>query len=52
MDGKQTRSFLYIDEYVEGVRRLMDSDFTRTNVNTSAPAGDGLLINPASTGSS
>ena len=27
-DGKQTRSFLYIDECVEGVRRLMDSDFT------------------------
>jgi len=26
-DGKQTRSFLYIDEYLEGVRRLMDSDF-------------------------
>lgn len=27
-DGKQTRSFLYIDECVEGVRRLVDSDFT------------------------
>ena len=27
-DGRQTRSFLYIDECVEGVRRLMDSDFT------------------------
>lgn len=26
-DGWQTRSFLYIDECVEGVRRLMDSDF-------------------------
>jgi GDP-D-mannose 3',5'-epimerase len=25
-DGKQTRSFLYIDECIEGVRRLMDSD--------------------------
>jgi nucleoside-diphosphate-sugar epimerase len=25
-DGKQTRSFLYIDECVDGVRRLMDSD--------------------------
>jgi GDP-D-mannose 3', 5'-epimerase len=25
-DGNQTRSFLYIDECVEGVRRLMDSD--------------------------
>lgn len=27
-DGKQTRSFLYIDECLEGVRKLMDSDFT------------------------
>ena len=27
-DGKQTRSFLYIDECVEAVRRLMASDFT------------------------
>jgi nucleoside-diphosphate-sugar epimerase len=27
-DGLQTRSFLYIDECVEGIRRLMQSDFT------------------------
>jgi GDP-D-mannose 3',5'-epimerase len=27
-DGLQTRSFLYVDECVEGVRRLMESDFT------------------------
>ncbi|MEE8341076.1 MAG: NAD-dependent epimerase/dehydratase family protein [Candidatus Neomarinimicrobiota bacterium] len=27
-DGKQTRSFLYIDECLNGMRRLMDSDFT------------------------
>src|SRR6185295_20160134 len=27
-DGVQTRSFLYIDECLEAVRRLMDSDFT------------------------
>jgi nucleoside-diphosphate-sugar epimerase len=27
-DGKQTRSFLYIDECVEAVRRLMESEFT------------------------
>ena len=27
-DGKQTRSFLYIDECLEGVRRLMESDWT------------------------
>src|ERR1019366_5889495 len=26
-DGLQTRSFLYIDECLEGVRRLMDSNF-------------------------
>lgn len=25
-DGKQTRSFLYIEECLEGIRRLMDSD--------------------------
>ncbi len=27
-DGCQTRSFLYVDECVEGIRRLMQSDFT------------------------
>lgn len=27
-DGKQTRSYLYIDECLEGVRRLMDSTFS------------------------
>jgi nucleoside-diphosphate-sugar epimerase len=27
-DGKQTRSFLIVQECVEGVRRLMESDFT------------------------
>jgi len=27
-DGSQTRSFLYIDECIEGIRRLMDSHFT------------------------
>ena len=27
-DGNQTRSFLYIDECLDGVRRLMDSDFS------------------------
>ncbi len=26
-DGKQTRSFLYVDECLEGVRRLVESDF-------------------------
>jgi nucleoside-diphosphate-sugar epimerase len=27
-DGKQTRSFLYIDECLEAVRRFMESDFS------------------------
>lgn len=27
-DGLQTRSFLYVDECLEGVRRLVESDFT------------------------
>src|ERR1017187_5861904 len=27
-DGKQTRSFLYIDECLEAIRRLMKSDFS------------------------
>lgn len=27
-DGKQTRSFLYIDECLEGIRRLMNSSFS------------------------
>jgi len=27
-DGKQTRSFLYIDECLEGIRRFMESDFS------------------------
>lgn len=26
-DGRQTRSFLYVDECIEGIRRLMQSDF-------------------------
>jgi nucleoside-diphosphate-sugar epimerase len=26
-DGRQTRSFLYVDECIEGIRCLMDSDF-------------------------
>lgn len=28
-DGKQTRSFLYIDDCVEGVLKLMESDYTK-----------------------
>jgi len=26
-DGKQTRSFLFVDECIDGIRRLMESDF-------------------------
>jgi GDP-D-mannose 3', 5'-epimerase len=32
-DGNQTRSFLYIDECLEGVRKLMDSDTFSGPVN-------------------
>ncbi|MEK7174227.1 MAG: NAD-dependent epimerase/dehydratase family protein [Patescibacteria group bacterium] len=32
-DGKQTRSFLYIDECLEGIRRLMDAKDFRGPVN-------------------
>jgi nucleoside-diphosphate-sugar epimerase len=28
-DGKQTRSFLYIDECLEGIERLMNSNYSR-----------------------
>ena len=28
-DGLQTRSFLYIDECIEGILRLMESDYTK-----------------------
>lgn len=27
-DGEQTRSFLYIDECIEGIRRIMESDYS------------------------
>ncbi len=54
-DGKQTRSFLYIDECVEGVRRLMDSDFAGPGQHRlrrdghHQPAGrDGRCTSPAS----
>lgn len=32
-DGKQTRSFLYVDECLEGMRRLMESDDFKGPVN-------------------
>jgi dTDP-glucose 4,6-dehydratase len=35
-DGSQTRSFCYVDDLVEGIRRLMDSDLTEP-VNLGNP---------------
>ena len=35
-DGEQTRSFLYIDDCIEGVRRLMDSETFHGPVNIGA----------------
>jgi GDP-D-mannose 3',5'-epimerase len=45
-DGTQTRSFLYIDEAIEGVRRLMNSDFSGpVNIGSDQPITiDGLLL--------
>tara|TARA_X000001382_G_scaffold29487_1_gene18861 strand:- start:796 stop:1749 length:954 start_codon:yes stop_codon:yes gene_type:complete len=41
-DGQQTRSFLYIDECVEGIRRLMESDCTEPlNIGSD----EGISIN-------
>ncbi len=39
-DGKQTRSFLYIDECVDGVRRLMDSGLHRAGEHWVGRDGD------------
>ncbi len=35
-DGKQTRSFQYVDDLIEGIRRLLDSDFVEP-VNIGNP---------------
>ena len=44
-DGNQTRSFLYIDECVEGVRRLMKSDFTGpVNIGSSEMVSINTLV--------
>jgi nucleoside-diphosphate-sugar epimerase len=44
-DGNQTRSFLYIDECVEGVRRLMKSDFTGpVNIGSSEMVSINKLV--------
>jgi GDP-D-mannose 3',5'-epimerase len=44
-DGLQTRSFLYIDECLEGVRRLMESDFTGpVNIGSEEMVSINLLV--------
>jgi nucleoside-diphosphate-sugar epimerase len=59
-DGLQTRSFLYVDECLEGIRKLMDSDFSgpvKISINNLAKmaieiSGKSLIINniPGPTG--
>ena len=44
--GKQTRSFLYIDECLEGMRRLMDSDVTEVvNIGSEEMVSINTLTN-------
>jgi len=44
-DGKQTRSFLYIDECLEATRRLLDSDFTGpVNIGSEEMVSIGQLV--------
>ncbi len=44
-DGLQTRSFMYIDDCVEGTRRLMDSDITEPlNVGSSELVSINTLV--------
>jgi nucleoside-diphosphate-sugar epimerase len=48
-DGEQTRSFLYIDECLEGVRRLMNSDFVGpVNIGSDEMVTINQLVNIAS----
>lgn len=45
-DGEQTRSFLYVDEAVEGIRRLMASDLTEpVNIGSSEMVTINELVN-------
>ena len=47
-DGDQTRSFLYIDECIEGVRRLMNSDFIGpVNIGSDEMISINVLANMA-----
>ena len=46
--GEQTRSFLYIDECLEGIRRLMESDFTEpVNIGSEEMVTINQLVNYA-----
>lgn len=45
-DGKQTRSFLYIDDCIEATRRLMNSDFTQPiNIGSEEMVSINQLVN-------
>jgi nucleoside-diphosphate-sugar epimerase len=45
-DGEQTRSFLYVDEAVEGIRRLMEFDLTKpVNIGSSEMVTINELVN-------
>lgn len=45
-DGYQTRSFLYIDECLDGIRRLMDSNYTQPiNIGSEEMIAIGDLAN-------
>jgi GDP-D-mannose 3',5'-epimerase len=47
-DGEQTRSFLYIDECIEAVRRLMESDFSEpVNIGSEEMVTINELVNIA-----
>ena len=45
-DGKQTRSFLYIDDCIEATRRLMNSNFTKPiNIGSEEMVSINQLVN-------
>src|SRR5258708_16937824 len=51
-DGRQTRSFLYVDECVEGTLRLMRSDFTGpVNIGSEEMVTIDALVDMAAQGS-
>ena len=47
-DGEQTRSFLYIDECIDGIRRLMKSEFSEpVNIGSEEMVTINELVNIA-----